>query len=532
MSSHLSVISTSGTGNAAVKAFGQPQGANDDTGQNLLGLFAALLNSGGSETTVPGTTETSQTSQSNVDVNLAGLIGLSLDAGGDSEPTEPDDGSDVVAAIIDAVMPIQDQVAAKAALANLLDGLADLRATLQAGQQPDEAQLDALSKSLDQLAKAFGVNPDDVPNLDQMAALANQILPEGAPILSQVTKALAPLVQTLADQGIAKVTGPDLANKFNAVADKLAALVKAMSSANATPDKLAALGLAADTTTLDPALDAAIAKLVAAAPVVGAATAPALANPTLKLSQSAITGGTDAETVDTTVADTEPVGTTKPSAPTTGTATSGSGALDQNASDSGTDDKRSNPQGIAAAVSGQTEAVTTGDSATAPTPTSVQATTRVDAPQPTRATPAVYQTNHQQLNVPQIAFELVRQVQHGNSKFQIRLDPPELGRIDVRLDIDGNGTVNARLMVEKSETLDLMQRDQRALQQALQQAGLDSSKTNLEFSLRQNNSGQQQQQQRADSFPAFSGPPVEELSAPTINLYRGSLSASGINIIA
>ena len=42
------------------------------------------------------------------------------------------------------------------------------------------------------------------------------------------------------------------------------------------------------------------------------------------------------------------------------------------------------------------------------------------------------------------------------------------------------------MFVERPETLDLMMRDQRALQQALQQAGLDASKTSLEFSLRQN----------------------------------------------
>ena len=103
-----------------------------------------------------------------------------------------------------------------------------------------------------------------------------------------------------------------------------------------------------------------------------------------------------------------------------------------------------------------------------------------------RAVHAAYQAPVQQVNLPQVAFELARQVEAGNTRFQIRLDPPELGRIDVRLDLDGSGTVNARMVVERAETLDLMQRDQRALQQALQQAGLDATKTNLEFSLRQN----------------------------------------------
>src|SRR5690606_4680760 len=111
---------------------------------------------------------------------------------------------------------------------------------------------------------------------------------------------------------------------------------------------------------------------------------------------------------------------------------------------------------------------------------------RLDAAANPRVIQAGYQTSQQQLNLPQIAFELARQMQDGNTRFQIRLDPPELGRIDVRLDIDQSGKVNARLVVEKAETLDLMQRDQRGLERALQQAGLDSAKTNLEFSLKQN----------------------------------------------
>jgi flagellar hook-length control protein FliK len=148
---------------------------------------------------------------------------------------------------------------------------------------------------------------------------------------------------------------------------------------------------------------------------------------------------------------------------------------------------------------------------------------------------AGYQTSQQQLNLPQIAFELVRQVNDGNSRFQMRLDPPELGKIDVRVDIDRTGQVTARLTVEKAETLDLMQRDQRGLEKALQQAGLDGSKTNLEFSLKQNPFSGQQGQDQGGRQPAFGGDTVaeaEEAPAPQINLYRASLSASGVNIIA
>ncbi|WP_152565907.1 flagellar hook-length control protein FliK [Devosia riboflavina] len=176
------------------------------------------------------------------------------------------------------------------------------------------------------------------------------------------------------------------------------------------------------------------------------------------------------------------------------------------------------------------------------TPTAPAAAAQADAPQRVDAatTPRVvqtgYQTSQQQLNLPQIAFELSRQVTDGNTRFQIRLDPAELGRIDVKLDIDSNGQVHARLTVEKAETLDLMQRDQRALERALQQAGLDQSKTNLEFSLKQNpfagDQNQRSGEERSGSGSGQDSQEETEVSAPAITLYRGALQASGLNILA
>ncbi|WP_287977498.1 translation initiation factor IF-2 associated domain-containing protein, partial [Sphingomonas sp.] len=62
----------------------------------------------------------------------------------------------------------------------------------------------------------------------------------------------------------------------------------------------------------------------------------------------------------------------------------------------------------------------------------------------------------------------------GSNQFEIRLDPKDLGRIDVNLDIDKEtGAVQARLVVDRPETLALLQRDAGTLQQALTQAGLN-----------------------------------------------------------
>ena len=83
-----------------------------------------------------------------------------------------------------------------------------------------------------------------------------------------------------------------------------------------------------------------------------------------------------------------------------------------------------------------------------------------------------------------LAVEIASRAQAGRNRFEIRLDPPELGRIDVRLDIDRSGNVTSRLVVEKAETLDVLRRDAHQLERALQDAGLKTSDNGLQFSLR------------------------------------------------
>jgi flagellar hook-length control protein FliK len=90
----------------------------------------------------------------------------------------------------------------------------------------------------------------------------------------------------------------------------------------------------------------------------------------------------------------------------------------------------------------------------------------------------------QPVPVNALAVEIAAQARAGNSRFEIRLDPPELGRIDVRLDVDRDGNVTSRLVIERADTYDLLRRDQSTLERALQQAGLKTSDNALEFSLR------------------------------------------------
>jgi hypothetical protein len=83
-----------------------------------------------------------------------------------------------------------------------------------------------------------------------------------------------------------------------------------------------------------------------------------------------------------------------------------------------------------------------------------------------------------------LAIEIAARAQSGRNRFEIRLDPPELGRIDVRLDVDRNGQVTSRLVVDRVDTLEQLRRDAGDLQRALQDAGLKTGDNGLQFSLR------------------------------------------------
>ena len=109
------------------------------------------------------------------------------------------------------------------------------------------------------------------------------------------------------------------------------------------------------------------------------------------------------------------------------------------------------------------------------------------------ATPALSVTAATNASVPVsgLALEIAASVKNGKSSFEIRLDPAELGRIDVRIDVDRSGQVTSHLTVEKPETLSMLQQDAPQLQRALDDAGLKTGSGGLQFSLRDQSSSSQ-----------------------------------------
>ena len=516
MASHLTVTTTTAgvSTSKSLNTSGEPaEGAVD--------VFAALLGAA----TPPASPETAKTSASSMDINLGNLVNMSLGFG-EGEAGENED-PEAVAAVIDAVVPIQDTTEAVPVLADIVTTLADLKAKLDAGEPLDPEALRQLEAALTELAAALDIEPDALPSLDDLTALLTQVQPDDTSFAARLTAAFGPVAETLFSGSAAEDADAELSALMKSVGDKLAALLTALNNGELDAEQLARLALGADA---DVDIEAALAKLAKSVPTVDTSTAtPVLATPELKLTEPTLTGKATVPAEAATVSE-APEKTTETAEATPPVQASADGS-DRDREAGEQDRKPADPRSPIAttAIDKQPEPQNTG--------LPQQAAARAEIVAAPRVVQAGYQTSQQQLNLPQLAFELVRQVNEGNSRFQIRLDPPELGRIDVRLDIDKAGQVNARLTVEKSETLDLMQRDQRALERALQQAGLDGAKTNLEFSLKQNpfGAGQQGNDRGNGRNPIFGDEDSADADAtppPTVNLYRGSLTASGVNIIA
>ena len=83
----------------------------------------------------------------------------------------------------------------------------------------------------------------------------------------------------------------------------------------------------------------------------------------------------------------------------------------------------------------------------------------------------------------QVAVQIQRAISAQVQRFSIRLEPAELGRIDVRLDFARDGNLRAAITVERPETFDLLQRDIQNLERSLKESGLQSEGLKLDLQL-------------------------------------------------
>lgn len=126
----------------------------------------------------------------------------------------------------------------------------------------------------------------------------------------------------------------------------------------------------------------------------------------------------------------------------------------------------------------------------APISTQAQTHVRHAADNAARALPAAHQ----------VAHEIVRRFDGGATRFELRLDPPELGRVEVRLDVSRDHRVSATIAADSPQAVTELARHARELEQLLSAAGLDLGDNGLSFDLRQGG-----ERAEAEAFGASGG---------------------------
>lgn len=101
--------------------------------------------------------------------------------------------------------------------------------------------------------------------------------------------------------------------------------------------------------------------------------------------------------------------------------------------------------------------------------------------------------------IEQIKVNINKSVKAGMDRVTIQLRPENLGRIEVKMELSQDGKVRAFVTAESRETLDMLQRDARGLEKALQEAGLRTDSNNLHFALKSEQQAGQGEQGEAGS---------------------------------
>ena len=136
-------------------------------------------------------------------------------------------------------------------------------------------------------------------------------------------------------------------------------------------------------------------------------------------------------------------------------------------------------------------------------------------------------------NFAALAMSIAAKSMGGAQHFDIRLDPPDLGRVQVRLSLDAAGTAQAHLAADKPETLALLQSGSSTLTRALHDSGVQLASNGLQFSLR----GQDRQGEGAQRGPTrHQAAGVDAIgstdaAANAVSTYGLSRSGAGINIL-
>ncbi len=86
--------------------------------------------------------------------------------------------------------------------------------------------------------------------------------------------------------------------------------------------------------------------------------------------------------------------------------------------------------------------------------------------------------------IDQVVVKVRAAAENGVRQVSVKLNPPELGRIDVQIDMNADGKTSLSIMADNRETLSMMQKGARELERSLMDVGIKTDMGSLNFNLR------------------------------------------------
>ncbi|MBU1540018.1 MAG: flagellar hook-length control protein FliK [Alphaproteobacteria bacterium] len=135
----------------------------------------------------------------------------------------------------------------------------------------------------------------------------------------------------------------------------------------------------------------------------------------------------------------------------------------------------------------------------------------------------------------QIAAQILRRLEGRSTRFEMALTPDELGRVDVKLDIDNEGRLNARLAFDNPAAATDLRGRADELRRQLEDAGFHLADDAFEFTERDSNSsafdrGQDARDGSSRAFAAATRLNTEIDVAQPPRWLALSLSPSGVDM--
>lgn len=91
----------------------------------------------------------------------------------------------------------------------------------------------------------------------------------------------------------------------------------------------------------------------------------------------------------------------------------------------------------------------------------------------------------------EMGVEIARRIKEGKQEIMLRLDPAEMGRVEVRMSFDGDGRLRAVVSADNPAALDILRRDAGDLIRSLSDSGLRTDAQSFKFDARGGEQGQQ-----------------------------------------